>query len=215
MISFKYNVTFALSLIVALGGLSACSRMYKEGTLTQNRMQVAQEKYVREIPLGGAYQSEINEVSKHYSRHGDDVMVLTIAYNPAMQGQGAMRASQMAADISSQLRSNGITNVKTDVLPIKDLAVMTAMFSYDSYSAKPPKDCDMMSGFEDRDHGDNMDYEMGCTVETVMSRQISRPKDLLGRDFENTHNDARGISNQIDGLHTGERNEPLGGETTQ
>lgn len=215
MASFKKNMTFALSLVVVMGGLNACSRTYEEGTLTQNRMQVAQEHYAEEIVLDSAYPSRVDELAKHYSRHGDGVMEMSIAYNPKSSGQGAMRASQVAADLASHLRSHGVTTVKTDILPVKDLGTMKAIVSYDSYSARPPKDCTMMSGFEDRDHGDNMDYKMGCTVETVMARQIARPKDLLGREFENTYTDARGISNQVRSVRSGTKNAPLGGERTQ
>lgn len=215
MVSFKKNMLVAVSLVAVLGGLNACSRMYKEGTMTQNRMQVAQEAYAEEIVLDSAYPSRVDELAKHYDRHGDGAIEMSIAYNPKSSGQGAMRASQVAADIAAQLRSAGVTDVKTDILPVKDLEVMKAIVSYDSYSARPPEDCGLMSGFEDRDHGDNMDYEMGCTVETVMARQISRPKDLLGRDFQNTHTDARGISNQVRAVRTGTKNTSLGGERTR
>jgi pilus assembly protein CpaD len=215
MLTFNKNMTLALSLIVALGGLNACSRMYKEGTLTQNKMQVSQQTAEQEIILDGSHNSQIMALGKDYSRYGDGTLEMTIAYDPLAKSQGAMRASQMAGDLAAQLRSEGITNVKADILPVKDLPVMKALVNYDSYSALPPEDCEPMSGFNDRNHGDNMDYEMGCTVDTLIARQISRPKDLLGRDFENSYNDARGVSNQIDAVRSGARNPPLGGETTQ
>lgn len=215
MIGFKRNVTLALSMVVVLGGFSACSRMYEDGTMTQNLIRVEQQNFAQEIKLSGNYAPDIDALAKHYARYGDGVLDMTVAYNPHAQSQGAMRASQKAAELTSRLREHGIHDLKSGILPVKDLSEMRALISYNSYSAAPPRDCTPMSGFEDRNHGDNMDYEMGCTVSTVIARQVSRPKDLLGRGSSEGYTDARGVSNQVDSVRSGARNAPLGGERTQ
>jgi len=70
-----------------------------------------------------------------------------------------------------------------------------------------------MSGIEDRDHRTDLEYKMGCSVETMIARQIARPGDLLGRAPNSVYKDGRRISNQIEGVRSGAMNEPLGGES--
>lgn len=213
MKSYKSVATIVL-MFAALATTSAC-RTYKEGTLSEKKIQVAEEKFVREFVVDGGHYKVLQEIANHYGRYGGAGMHLTVIYNPASRDVTAMRATQQAADISDWLRREGsVDAIRSDILPAHGAQDMKAVISYASYSAKAPDCGSLMSGFEDRDHKIDFDYEMGCTVQTVIARQISRPKDLMGRDFENTHTDARGISNQIEGFRSGARNEPLGGEGT-
>lgn len=213
MRSYK-NIAAIVLMLAALGATSAC-RTYKEGTLTEKKIQVAEERFVREFAVDGQHYGVLQEISNHYGRYGGAGMHLTLIYNPASSDITAMRATQQAADISDWLRrEGGVQLIRSDILPVRDAVGMKGVISYASYSAKGP-DCDsLLSGFEDRDHKTDLDYEMGCTVQTVIARQISRPKDLMGRDFENTHTDARGISNQVEGYRSGAQNEVMGGEGT-
>ena len=213
MKSYK-NIAAVALMFAALASTSAC-RTYKEGTLTEKKIQVSEEKYVREFAVDGAHYDVLKEISNHYSRYGGAGMHMSLIYNPASNDVTAMKATQAAADISDWLRrEGGVQSIRSDILPVRNAPVMKAIISYASYSAKGP-DCDsLLSGFEDRNHKTDLDYEMGCTVQTVIARQISRPKDLMGRDYENTHTEARGISNQIEGYRTGAQNEALGGEGT-
>lgn len=208
------NIAVVVLMFAALAATSAC-RTYKEGTLTEKKIQVAEEKFVREFVVDGDHYGVLKEVANHYGRYGGEVLYLTLIYNPVSSDMTAMKATQQAADISDWLRrQGGVKAIRSDILPVRGGQDMKAIISYASYNAKAP-DCDsLLSGFEDQDHKTDMDYEMGCTVQTVISRQISRPKDLMGRDFENTHTDARGISNQIEGYRAGAQYESLGGEGT-
>ncbi len=56
------------------------------------------------------------------------------------------------------------------------------------------------------------DYKLGCSIETYVSRQIARPKDLLGND--NMGNaDGRPRVNGVEPYMTGAPNKELSGET--
>jgi pilus assembly protein CpaD len=212
-ISSLKGLKIALAVVMCLGIVS-CSRMYKEGTISPNRVQVAQENYAQEFDISGSYAAQVQSVSSHYRRHGDGTLGLTVAYNPNMRGQGAMEATQKAAEIANKLRSDGVRDVKTDILPVADLPAMRALVTYTSFNALPPKDCTMLSGYNDRDVKTDMDYKMGCTVETIIAKQISRPADLMGRELDRTHMDARGVSNQVNEVRAGAKNSSLGGEST-
>ena len=201
-------------LLGAAGSTSAC-RMYEEGHLTDKKIQVSEEKIVREFTVDGNHYGALRDISQSYERYGDGSVHLTLAYNPASRSATAMKATQEAADIAAWLRNEGgVAAVRTDILPVRNTDGMKAIVTYNSYAAHGP-DCDsLLAGFEDSDHKTDMDYKMGCTVQNVIARQVSRPKDLLGRDFNTTHKDARGVSNQIEVYRSGAQNPSMGGEGT-
>ena len=66
---------------------------------------------------------------------------------------------------------------------------------------------------ESRDVYVDEDYKLGCTIETVFSRQIARPKDLKGRPNTDPTSSGRRASNVVEDYRTGVPNEPMGGES--
>lgn len=209
------RIATVLLLLGAGAAVNACD-MYQEGHYTDQKIQVAHEKYVREFAVDGSRNDVLAEIARHYNRYGDDGLYLTVVYNPAAPDATAMKATQSAADMAAWLRQKGgVDQVRTDILPARDTQGLRAIVSYGSVTAEAP-DCNVMSGYERReDFGKDIDsYDLGCTVDTVIAKQIARPKDLLGRDFENTHTDARGVVNQVEGARAGEMNKSLGGEST-
>ncbi len=207
----KYILLLALA--ASVSGVSSC-RMYKEGTLTEKKIQVAEERYVQEVEFDGTQKAVLGSVGKHYERYGDGPMHLSVLYNPSSNVDTSMKATQEAADLANTLRVTVPPGLlKVDIMPVKNLESMKALVTFNTYTAKAP-DCAVMSGLDEREHRIDMDYEMGCSVQSVMARQIARPKDLLGRDFDSAYRDARGSSNNIDVQRAGAFNAPLGGEST-
>ena len=91
---------------------------------------------------------------------------------------------------------------------------MKALVRYDSYSALPPEDCGPMPGLEStEDVSFDENYRLGCSVDMLTARQIARPKDLLGREQQETTSDGRRGSNIVETYRTGTPNEPLEGES--
>lgn len=207
------KVVLVTALMVSVLGVSSC-RTYKEGTLTQKKIAVSEERFAREIPFDGTQKAALNDIAAHYERYGEGVLHLSVLYNPASNVDTAMKATQEVAELARIVSPvTGANMLKADILPVKNLPAMKALVTFDTYAAKAP-DCALLSGLEDRDHRIEMDYEMGCSVQNLIARQISNPKDLLGRDFDSAYTDARGISNQIDAHRKGEKNSSLGGEST-
>ena len=205
--------TFCASLVIVSLSVSSC-RTYKKGTLTQNKIRVAEEKHVEEFVFDGNLDAKVNAIGKNYSRYGDGEIYASILYDPRSKDQTAMMASEKAADLSKVLRDFGAPSVRVELLPVKGNPNMSALITYNTYKALPPEDCRLLSGIEDPDHRTELDYSMGCSVSTMIARQISNPKDLTGRGLEDSHHDARGLTNQLDIYRAGTLNEPLGGETT-
>ncbi len=193
--------------------LSACD-LYEEGHITENRVQVIEERFVEEIPLTDATPGYASGLARHYEKHGDGPVDLSVTYDPHSRSNTAMNASQSAARLAKNLRSEGVLNVKADILPLQDSGdESVVVVSYMSYRAEPPKDCTTMSGFDDTDISHDADYRLGCTVETIFAKQIARPKDLMGQGRIDPTTDGRRAGNIGELYRGGMGNESLEGET--
>ncbi len=213
MMSVRKNRVFASFLVLAaFAALPGC--LYQEGTITENRVQVKEERFVQKIPLKEASGEYLAGLAKHYEKHGDGPVALSVTYDPRSRTNTAMHASQEAAHLVRTLRDEGVRNIKADILPVKeqgDGAVM--IVSYMSYTAHAPKDCGVMPGINDTDISSDEEYRMGCTLETMFARQVSRPKDLLGQGRVDPTSDGRRASNMGEMYRGGLGNESLEGES--
>lgn len=206
-----------LKSILAAGVLfvGACESIVHEPThINQNRLQVQEEEFFEDIAISDLDDGYIMALSKHYSRHGDGGVDLTVTYDPRSKASTAMHASNEIARISEGLRKNGVAHVETNIMPVKGQgSEARALISYNSYSALAPQDCNLMPGLRDLNVDNDKDYNLGCSVETVFARQIARPKDLQGRAQNDPTSDGRRASNVVELYRTGAFNEPLEGET--
>lgn len=209
----KYlNIKTVLAL--TLLALPACESIVHEPThLSQNRMQVEEEAFFEEVAVADLDDTYIAALSKHYSRHGDGAVDLTVTYDPRSKTSTAMTASNEIARISEALRKNGVRDVEVNIMPVKGQGGdAKALVSYTAYNALAPDDCTLMPGLGDLNVDNDDDYKIGCSVDTVFARQIARPKDLKGRAQNDLTSDGRRSSNIVEAYRTGARNEPLDGE---
>lgn len=208
---------FSLLCGVALA-LSACGKdkLHAPSAMLQDaRLQVEEKNFSDNVALSDVDDSYIHGLSHHYVRHGGSTMELIVTYDPKSYRNTAMAAGVKAGDFAEALRKRGVHDIESSILPIMGQGDDGRLVvSYMSHSAKAPKDCDqMMPGMNDDELRDNVDYKMGCSVNTLIARQVSRPSDLLGRGNLDTVTDGRASANIIEAYRTGARNEPLEGET--
>lgn len=209
------RLDIALALLMGLFaflGLSACD-LETETSLSHNRMQVQPDQFFEQVPVSAVDESYVDRTVIDYRRQGAGPMDLTVTYDPVSKSNTAMKASARASDIAAVFARRGLADVKASILPVQDQGDGSSlMVSYDSYKALPPRDCPMMRGAEDRDFRPEEDYRLGCTLDTVMARQI-RPKDLAGRESADQKTDGRRNANIVEVYRTGTPNKALEGET--
>lgn len=208
---------FSLLCGVAIA-LSACGKdklQEPSVLLKDTRLQINETSFSDNVALSEADESYINGLSRHYVRHGGSPMEIVVTYDPKSYRNTAMAAGVKAGDISEALRTRGVYNLESSILPIMGQGDEGRLVvSYMSHSAGAPKDCDrMMPGLNHDEFRDDEDYKLGCSVNSLIARQVSRPSDLLGRGNLDTVTDGRASANIIEVYRTGERNEPLEGET--
>ena len=211
---FKLYGFLALLVSVSIA-LSGCSRkLYEEGSITENRVQVEQQKFSEQMTVSEFDEDFAASLGHYYSYHGEGTVDFSVLYDPKSRSNTAMHASQEASRIASLMRKNGIQDVKANILPVNDLgSEANVMLSFTSYTASAPKDCGVMPGFADRDVSRDDDYMLGCTVETVFARQVARPKDLAGNDNAGDTTDGRRAANIGEIYRTGAPNQPLEGQS--
>ena len=210
--SYKKLTVLGVLLLSVVPVLSACS-LYEDGHITPNRVQVEKEKFFQEIPVGDLDKNKVAGLAKYYDKHGDGPMALTIVYDPSSRSSTAMAASSEASRIIKDFRKNGVRDIKPGILPVNGRGdELTAIVSFVSYIALAPKDCEVMPGVDDTDIRVEESYKLGCTIDTVLAKQIARPKDLVGRSDSGMSSGRRG-ANVVDVYRTGEPNGDLGGES--
>lgn len=201
-----------LALVLTLS-VGACS-WYPDPYVTNKRVQVEEEKIAEEYAYGDLSEAALVGLAQHHNRYGDGPLTLTLAYNPKSKAHTARQASEKAAELSGILRREGVHNVETNILPVKDLPEPKVMISYLGYKALAPEDCGLMPGLRSRQIEPEIeeDYKLGCSVETYFARQISRPSDLLGQEIGG-NTDGRRSANQIEAYRAGVPNETLEGQS--
>ena len=176
------SAVFAAGLLFSVSGCSD-NHLYTPTFQVTNKMQVKKQKFETITPTKEVSDSELSNVSYHYEKHGEGRVNILVTYNPEVAGNSALRATDEAARISDSLRMQGVTNLQAEILPVQDHESQTVI-SYIGYTAEKPEGCDI-NAMEQRDvHANEMqrNYEYGCTMMDYMTRQIARPRDLLGSD---------------------------------
>lgn len=206
------KTSLVIALLVSVGATTTSCRTYKKGTVTEKRVQIEQKDSFQEYNVKEIDDAVLSSIAYDYGRYGDGQVHMTITYDPKSRNGTALKATNEAAKLSEALRKKGVP-VKSDVMPVMNSLNMKAIMSYERITALDPDCGNTLPGLEDRDHRTDFDYKMGCSVETMIARQIARPKDLLGNDAELSARDGRGIVNQIETIRSGAPNEALEGES--
>jgi type IV pilus biogenesis protein CpaD/CtpE len=198
-------------LLVSVLALSACE-MYSESHVTQNRIQIEEEKFTQEIAAYDIDAARVREMAQRYEAHAQGPMELAVVYDPTSGSNTAMKASNEVSRISKILRAEGVKDIKGGVLPVAGHgSEPVVLVSYQSFNALPPRDCKTMQGMESSSLEPDFDYELGCTVDTLFAKQIARPKDLAGQEPSYV-TDGRRTDAKVSGYRRGADNKPLAGE---
>ena len=210
----KTGSFFTMAVLVLSGiGLSGCE-MYAPGNLSTEKIQVQQDSFFSNIPANQVDDLYISGLARHYNKHGDQPMKITVTYDPKNYRNSAMKANQRGLSIVRRLRAKGVRDIKMDILPVTGQGdVSRVLVSYDSYTALAPEGCTTMPGVEDKEIEPDKEYKLGCTIDTLLAKQVARPKDLAGRANEDTTTDGRSATNIVDVYRSGAKNEKLDGES--
>lgn len=204
-------VSFTTLCALSAIGMTACNQYKKSWTNTEPA-QVSEEIFNQHIPQSEFDTFNPKPYAQHYSRHGDGGMDIAILYDANSKTYTSINASYDAAQMASSLRKAGVDTVRSSVVARENIEPK-AVISYYGYDISAPPNCTKMPGYEGALEMDK-EYDIGCTVDTLITKQVSHPKDLLGQTYPETREDGRRIVNSNETYHDGTPNAPLQGIST-
>lgn len=173
---------------------AACAPQYTPSMVNTEKPRLVADTTMQQMPVSSVTDGYLFSLARDYERYGTDAMHLSLGYDPKSKNYGAMKAFNDLADIKTKLREKGVRNITAETVKI-DGAAPTLMVSYDGVKAAAPAGCRNMPGFDDgmttREIGD---YRFGCSIDTMLAKQIYRPADLAGNAAEDPDSARRGVN---------------------
>lgn len=215
----------AFTLFICAGALftvSACTTLDEPTWVSPARVEVHEEGFRDSFNTATLDDPTLRAIGVNYDRYGNGPMDVAVSYDPQSKTNNKQAAEKQAARIEHELRRNGVGNLRISTSPVTSAGEKSsALVSFPALTARPPAGCGMMPGYTDAQtevakdaEGPPEGYQMGCSVETLMAKQILHPADLLGRKGFETNADALRQETVIwkRGYYSATSNPPLKGE---
>ncbi len=215
--------TFKILLCMTiLAGTSACT-LDEPTWVNPNRVEVHEEGYTDTFATETLDNATLRAIGVNYYRYGNGPMDVAVSYNSSSKNNSKSNALKQAQRIEKELRRQGVNDLRISTTESSDNSDSSStLVSFPALTAKAPQDCGVMPGYADAQtaapsnaEGTHKGYAIGCTVETLMAKQVVRPGDLLGRPGFET--DADGLRQERviwkRGYYSERSNPPLEGES--
>lgn len=177
--------------------LSACS-VESKSWVNSNRVEVRNDQFSDTFETSSLNESTLHAIGGHYYRFGNGPMNVVVSYDPSSRINTKANAEKALQEIRTELNRNGVSDVRGTINPMKGSGdVSQTLVNFSAITASAPTGCKMMPGYnnpaEDIPNSTNLDadYKYGCTVESLLARQVARPADLMGKQGFETNADGR------------------------
>ena len=214
------KIILALSSVLLLSG---CTSLVESDTWVNQagRAQVSEDQFTDAFDTAKLDASMIHAIGNYYERFGNGTMNVVVSYDPKSNINTRVKAERALKSIQSGLAQNGVRDVKGDLSAMNGSGdVSTTLVSFPALVASAPQGCGMMPGYTDpsqdipNDTNIKPPYGYGCTVETLLAKQVARPSDLMGKQGFETNGDGRRTERVIStrGYYGDTANKKLNGE---
>lgn len=202
--------------VLGFMALSACDHLVYEGNptyLTPGGVEIYRDQFSLEKKTAAINDGDLAKVARDYRARGESPLQLMVTYDPYSKTNTAMKAAGDVERLAGELRGKGVRNIESTIMPVMESGETSkTLIGYDALNARPPSECGETLDMDFADQNKGQDYRLGCSVHTYVSRQIARPKDLLGRD-DMDNADGRMHSNALESYMSGAPNPELKGES--
>ncbi|MCB1557402.1 MAG: hypothetical protein KDJ50_00595 [Alphaproteobacteria bacterium] len=219
----KVSIYMVGALVMAtssIGLLSGCS-VESNSWMNESRLEIHEDQFTDSFETAKMDDATLRAVSVYYHRYGNGPLVASVSYDPKSSKNNAGLARHEAQRIEAKLRQAGVNDIQISTTAAPGTGdVSTTVVTFPAITAQAPTGCKMMPGYykpadisSDADT-DEPDYRYGCTVESLIARQVTRPSDLLGKPGYETDADGQRQTNVLDGrgYYGYKPNADLGGE---
>lgn len=207
--------------MLALMGMSAlalagCAPLDMPSKMTERPIMLASEDYSQTYKTAQVGAAQLDEIAQKFRLSGNGQAEVIVAYDPYSKKNTAMKASDQLHRITGELAKRRMNNVKGSILAVDYSGDESEMIvGYSSVSAQAPEGCGLMPGSDVMRVELDPDYKLGCSVKTMVARQVARPADLAGRSPDMSGGDGRRGAAVVETYRSGEAYESLDTYTTQ
>ena len=197
---------------LALGG---CAKLDMPSKVTDRPIVLESGDYTQTFKTAQVGPAQLDEIARQYRLSGNGQAELIVAYDPYSKRNTAMKASDQLHRITGELNKRQMTNIKGSILAVDYSGDESDMIvGYTSLSAQAPEGCGMMPGSDAMKVDLDPDYKLGCSVKTMVARQVAHPADLAGR-APATEGDGRRGGAVVETYRTGQPYQALRTISTQ
>lgn len=214
-----YIAGLILAATGASGFLTGCS-VESESWMNGQRVEIHEDQFSDTFETSKLDDEMLRAVAVYHQRYGNGPLVASVSYDPKSNKNNRLKAERESKRIAGILNRNGVDNIQIGTTAAAGSGdVSTTVVTFAAMTAQAPAGCGMMPGY----YGPNdiqskasgqPDYRFGCSVETLIARQVTRPSDLLGKNGFETDADGRRQANVVGnrGYYGDKSNPDLGGE---
>ena len=215
--SLKFILSAAILLTTA-----ACT-LEEPTWVNSSRVEIHEEGFTDTFDTASLDAGTLRAIGVNYYRYGNGPMDVAVSYDPSSKSNTRSAAEAEVRRVQAELARQGVRNLRITATPAeKSGDISKTLVSFPALTARGPEDCAMMPGYEnyqtqtaENAEGHPKDYRIGCSIETLIAKQVSRPGDMLGRPGFETNADARRQEVVVwrRGYYSNESFQPLDGET--
>jgi type IV pilus biogenesis protein CpaD/CtpE len=215
------NYNYVLSVLVIPSLLLAGCSVESKSWMNDDRVEVHNDQFTDTFETAKMDDQLLHAVSDYYYRYGNGPANIVVSYDSQSKINTKAQAEKSLWKIREILSRNGVNGIHaatSDAVGSGDIS--TTLVTFPALAAAAPQNCGLMAGYENpsadisNDPNENPKYRYGCTVESLLAKQVSRPSDLLGKQGFETYADGRRQERVIStqGYYDDKPNEPLDGE---
>lgn len=194
--------------ILSVLALTACTQNTKS-MMNTSRVEIKKQTVMEQVPVSQINDVVLSALSDDYKRLGSGALELTMVFDPKSKTFTAMSALKKLEEVKFKLARKGVKTVVTETLAV-DGAQPSMMISFDSVHAGAPSDCGVMPGLDNNQTTRFIgEYKFGCSVETMLAKQIARPSDLEGVGGLDNAGGGRREANVVETYASGAPQDPL------
>lgn len=157
----------------------ACSPQTTPSMMNVSKPVLTSETAMQQIAVKDIKDGHLRMIADDYARYGSGSLNLSLVYDPKSSGYTAMKAFNDLSSYKDTLRKFGVKNVSAETVQAAGDPML--MVTYDAVKAQAPEGCDLLPGTETNQTTRFIgEYKFGCTIDTMLARQIYRPDDLKG-----------------------------------
>lgn len=202
--------------------LSGCSVQSETWVNQAGRAQVSEDQFTDSFETAKLDAGVLHAIGSYYERFGNGPMSVVVSYDPQSRINTFPKAERALVAIQNGLAKNGVHDLNGALSAVKGSGdISTTLVSFPALTASAPQGCGTMPGYADpsqdipNDTNIKPPYGYGCTIETLLAKQIARPSDLMGKQGFETNGDGRRAERILStrGYYADTENKKLDGES--